>query len=138
MNNEKAPKGKSDQESKVPSKEELQGLYADAVEVESFNELKDFDHNQKPKSFSEVPAGATLSSLLHLAPFAEYLERRAVKLYTHESLERRVSKYCKEHRAVAIFCTIADLVVRSLVIILILVIVTLFAFKALLPLPSVF
>lgn len=138
MSGDKVPRGKNAQESGTPTREEIQGLYADAVEVESFNDLSNFDHSQKVKSFSELPAGTALSSLLHLAPFAEYLERRAVNLYTHESIERRVSKYCKEHKYVANFCTIADLLVRSLVILLLLLIVVVFAFKALLPLPSIF
>lgn len=123
----------SKQEPDSSTRDELITWRAAATELESSDPSRVCAPPHE--GLADLPGGSALSSLLTVTPFSDYLQHRAHTLYKHSTVQGRVLKYCEDHPKVAMFCTVADLVLRTLVVILILVVVSAIAYKAIAPLP---
>ncbi|WFR72926.1 hypothetical protein P9209_03380 [Prescottella defluvii] len=53
--------------------------------------------------------------MLSVSLFADYLHYRAVRAHHFDLLEMRVERFCIDHKALAVTCTILDMVTRALV-----------------------
>lgn len=116
------------------SDSELQGLYGGSSEVESSeDEGLPSDGKQPDPNLSTL---STLRALIELSPFTNFVMRQAVIRYSHKSIQGRILKYEEDHKWVAGFCHIADLLLRLVFTVLLVAFIVTVVYKTVAPLPG--
>ncbi|MCW2901187.1 MAG: hypothetical protein JWO67_3452 [Streptosporangiaceae bacterium] len=90
----------------------------------------------EPPGYEDPTAGGArfLSHLLTRSPFLDYFCQVAEASYQGKNAEPKVRKAQQDHKALFRFCVTADMVLRVIVAVLILVLIVAVAFKTLWPL----
>lgn len=118
------------------SKREIANLYEqDAtreVEASADDTLQKAEPESAPTDFAAV---STLRALIELSPFTNFVIKQAIIRYTHKTVQGRIMKFEEDHM-VAGFCHIADLLLRLLFTLMLVVVVLLVIYKTIAPLPG--
>lgn len=124
----------------VKTQREIADLYGEkAKELEKSETSQvassNSDDGTNAEAIQQIPGASALRLLMDFAPFTAYMVLRANTMYSHKTNQARLNKYVREHRRVDQFCTVADLVFRSCLALILLVAVVGFVAKTILPLP---
>lgn len=101
--------------------DDLDALYKRSREVETSNQLDGVQSKDGETGDAlDLPGFRFLTSLLKATPFTDFLHYKAVSCYTHKTKQGRITKYCEDHPKVAKFCTVADLTLRLVAVVMVL------------------
>lgn len=105
--------------------EKLKAIYEGSREVENSNELDGVPKKgDEPGDALDLPGFRFLTSLLKATPFSDFLHYKAMTVNTHKTRQGRITKYCDDHPRIAGFCTLADLALRIVVVVMVLAAIT--------------
>lgn len=131
MGSSKAPRPGAD--INQVSTAEMEGLYQGEVrEVEESED--DGPRVAQSQPDQDISTVSTLRALIELSPFTNFVMKQAVIRYTHKTIQGRIAKYEEDHKWVAGFCHIADLTLRLLFTVLLVLFVVTVVYKTVTPL----